>query len=156
KGAINQFLGSHSYLMAGTDGQEDLVAGDTFSTTAANGSISRMEVLALNENQRAATVRLTYTPASARGHAIESLPAVRPSASRQTTPNTPDTKGSDLAPEFPTNSFPASSSSTSGTVPKSPAIFVTSTNAAGATNLVFDQFLPDSLHNLTWTNMLSL
>ena len=63
KGAINQFLGSHSYLMSATNGQEDLIAGDEFSATAVNGSVSRVEVVALDENQRTASVRLSWMPA---------------------------------------------------------------------------------------------
>ena len=56
EGDIGQFLGSHSYIMHGTQGQLDLVAGDRFESTAS----AKVEVLNIDEVNRTATVRLSY------------------------------------------------------------------------------------------------
>lgn len=49
-----------SYIMSGTQGNQDLVEGDVF---ASKDGASRAEVLKINENDQTATVRLTCVPA---------------------------------------------------------------------------------------------
>jgi len=58
EGEIGQFLGTHSYIMAGTNGNMDLVAGDVFN----GGSLGAIaEVKEINEFNRTATLRLIYS-----------------------------------------------------------------------------------------------
>jgi M6 family metalloprotease-like protein len=61
EGQIGQpTLGSHSYIMAGTRGQQDLVAGDVFYITDSYNQYSKVEVLNIDGSNRAATVRLSF------------------------------------------------------------------------------------------------
>jgi hypothetical protein len=54
EGILGQFLGSHSYLMTGTNGQWALSAGDTFTA----GPSSRFEVTSIDESNESATIRV--------------------------------------------------------------------------------------------------
>jgi hypothetical protein len=56
EGTIGGWLDSHSYIMAGTKGQYDLVTGDRFDSTAG----ATLEILAIDEVNRTATVRVNY------------------------------------------------------------------------------------------------
>jgi hypothetical protein len=58
-GPINQFLGTHSYLMPGTAGQPALDVGDTFEVGL--GPYSRVQVIAIDDANHFATVRLCYS-----------------------------------------------------------------------------------------------
>ena len=57
EGAIGQSLGTHSYLMAGTNGKTELHAGDVFESGA-----FRMTVVSLDDTTSTATVRLGFYP----------------------------------------------------------------------------------------------
>lgn len=54
----------HSYLMSGTNGNHDLVAGDVFAPGVSGGGLPHLEVLKIDENNNSATVRLSIAPLS--------------------------------------------------------------------------------------------
>ncbi len=57
EGPIGQFGKTHSYVMKGTKGQYDLVAGDNFAPDGAMGP--RLSVIDIDDNASTTTVRLT-------------------------------------------------------------------------------------------------
>jgi hypothetical protein len=54
EGTIGQFLGSHSYVMTGTNGQWGLSVGDSFTA----GPLCRLEVNSIDESNDTATIRV--------------------------------------------------------------------------------------------------
>lgn len=56
----------HSYIMSGTNGNQDLVEGDVFAPNVPGGRSPRVEVLQINENDKVVTVRLSCTLFSTR------------------------------------------------------------------------------------------
>jgi hypothetical protein len=61
EGAIGQDLGTHSYIMSGIGGTQDLAAGDVFESDGDGDQYSRVEVLSIDEAQRVATARLSFS-----------------------------------------------------------------------------------------------
>ena len=149
EGGIKQFLGSHSYLMSGTKGQPDLVAGDEFTSQGAGQPDLRVEVLSIDDYQRLATVRLTYVPQTL---------AVRAAAPQ---PKVAVTGGSTRSPSLdqplppPQTNAPAKLIVQLSAITNGPAVFVPDKLVADPTNLVFDHFLCNSLNNLIWTNVIA-
>jgi hypothetical protein len=60
EGPLGQFLGTHSYVMPGSNGDPGLVAGGIFTAWAGGGP--RVEVETIDEAGETATVRLSYAP----------------------------------------------------------------------------------------------
>jgi hypothetical protein len=66
EGPIGQFLGTHSYVMTGTNGQKALKAGDSFISE--NGPFSKMSVLSIDDANHSAVIQVWYA----------SMPRTRP------------------------------------------------------------------------------
>jgi hypothetical protein len=59
EGALGQFMGTHSYVMKGTKGQSDLVAGDSFGMTTWFGPVGpQLHVISIDDNTSTATLLL--------------------------------------------------------------------------------------------------
>lgn len=61
---VHRFEGGRSYLMSGTNGNPDMVAGDSFDPYPSNpviGGALRVEVLSIDDAKRTATVKLCYS-----------------------------------------------------------------------------------------------
>jgi hypothetical protein len=58
EGPIGQALGTHSYVMPGTNGQFQLTAGDTFDIGEHGPDIPRVDVVSIDESMHTAVVRL--------------------------------------------------------------------------------------------------
>jgi len=58
EGPIGQFMGTHSYVMKGTKGQYNLIAGDSFAPSGGMGP--HLFVTGIDDNGSTATVRLTF------------------------------------------------------------------------------------------------
>ena len=63
---LNDGYPGRSYIMSGTQGNQDLVEGDVFAPGVNGGRNPRVEVLKINENDKVATVRLSCMPFSTR------------------------------------------------------------------------------------------
>src|ERR1044072_2698932 len=61
EGSVAQFMGTHSYVMKGINGEKALVVGDVFE--AGSGPFSRMRVVAIDEANLKADVQLCYSSA---------------------------------------------------------------------------------------------
>jgi len=59
EGKINQFMGTHSYLMKGTNGQKALAVGDVFEIGA--GPFLRLKVLEVDDAKLQADIQLCYS-----------------------------------------------------------------------------------------------
>jgi hypothetical protein len=62
---VHRFNDNHPYIMPGTNGNYDLVAGDVFQNGVPNlpfSSYSKVEVVTIDDARRTATLRLTYRP----------------------------------------------------------------------------------------------
>jgi hypothetical protein len=60
---VHRFQGNQSYVMSGTDGQLDLVEGNACAPWLDGKTFPRVEVVGIDENDKAATVRLIFEKA---------------------------------------------------------------------------------------------
>jgi hypothetical protein len=58
QGKIGQFMGTHSYVMKGTNGQYNMVAGESFAPSGGMGA--QLSVTGIDDNTSTATVRLQF------------------------------------------------------------------------------------------------